>query len=382
MAGGAGVEYYFGYQYASSDLTCEDLRSRDNMWTQSKHALDFFSNFQVPFWNMTNANSRVTEGNFCLAEGNDDVIILYLPNGGMQSIDLSGANAYHIHWYDPVLGGELQIGSVTKVKPNPQQSLGSPPYSPGQDWVVRLKREVPESINAPTSQPTASLTEVPTLNKSSRPSTPPSASFFSQAPSQGMSDFVGPISSENTLSPTVANSNAPSSNKPSQILTDLPTGSPLNGPFGTASLQPSRSAFKQSLQPSNLPSNEPTSIMTDFPGTIFSKKTFSPTVAGSYTPSGQKPSQILTDVPTVSPSIVLSDTPSLQPSVRPSAIETSLQPSTPPTNKPISNIVTSGEIESQLDEGEDSRSGATRRFDFCRLLVTTVLSLSSISNVL
>jgi hypothetical protein len=32
MAGGAGVEYYFGYQRPQSDLTCQDFRSRDLMW--------------------------------------------------------------------------------------------------------------------------------------------------------------------------------------------------------------------------------------------------------------------------------------------------------------------------------------------------------------
>ena len=32
MAGGAGVEYYFGYQLLENDLVCQDLRSRDKSW--------------------------------------------------------------------------------------------------------------------------------------------------------------------------------------------------------------------------------------------------------------------------------------------------------------------------------------------------------------
>ncbi len=32
MAGGAGVEYYFGYQFTQNDLVCEDWRSRDQSW--------------------------------------------------------------------------------------------------------------------------------------------------------------------------------------------------------------------------------------------------------------------------------------------------------------------------------------------------------------
>ena len=32
MAGGAGVEYYFGYSLPENDLLCEDFRSRDRSW--------------------------------------------------------------------------------------------------------------------------------------------------------------------------------------------------------------------------------------------------------------------------------------------------------------------------------------------------------------
>ena len=36
MAGGAGVEWYFGYKHPHSDLTCQDWRTRANMWRQSR----------------------------------------------------------------------------------------------------------------------------------------------------------------------------------------------------------------------------------------------------------------------------------------------------------------------------------------------------------
>ena len=45
MAGGAGVEWYFGYKYAHNDLNCEDWRSRENVWNQTKYALDFFNKY-------------------------------------------------------------------------------------------------------------------------------------------------------------------------------------------------------------------------------------------------------------------------------------------------------------------------------------------------
>jgi len=41
MAGGAGVEYYFGYQTGETDLTAQDFRSRNLKWSDAKVALDF-----------------------------------------------------------------------------------------------------------------------------------------------------------------------------------------------------------------------------------------------------------------------------------------------------------------------------------------------------
>ena len=41
MGGGAGCQWYFGYGYAHNDLDCENFRSRENMWSQTRIALDF-----------------------------------------------------------------------------------------------------------------------------------------------------------------------------------------------------------------------------------------------------------------------------------------------------------------------------------------------------
>ena len=42
MAGGAGVEWYFGYKHPHNDLNAEDWRSRERMWDQTRIALEFF----------------------------------------------------------------------------------------------------------------------------------------------------------------------------------------------------------------------------------------------------------------------------------------------------------------------------------------------------
>jgi hypothetical protein len=50
MAGGAGVEYYFGYKLPQNDLACEDWRSRDKSWDFRRIALEFFPANKIPFW--------------------------------------------------------------------------------------------------------------------------------------------------------------------------------------------------------------------------------------------------------------------------------------------------------------------------------------------
>ena len=51
MAGGAGVEWYFGYNFPHNDLNCESWRSRDHMWDLTRYALEFFHN-HLPFAQM------------------------------------------------------------------------------------------------------------------------------------------------------------------------------------------------------------------------------------------------------------------------------------------------------------------------------------------
>lgn len=59
MAGGAGVEYYFGYQLPENDLICEDFRSRDRSWDACRIALTFFQENEIPFWEMDPADELV-----------------------------------------------------------------------------------------------------------------------------------------------------------------------------------------------------------------------------------------------------------------------------------------------------------------------------------
>ena len=145
MAGGAGVEYYFGYQLPQNDLITEDWRSRDRSWDYCRIALEFFGDHEIPFWRMENHNALVgndanTNQIYCFAEPGE-LYLVFLPEGGVQSLDLSDANgAFGIQWFNPREGGGLTAGSVARVQAGGSVSLGMPPSDGKDDWLAVVRR--------------------------------------------------------------------------------------------------------------------------------------------------------------------------------------------------------------------------------------------------
>ena len=139
MAGGAGVEWYFGYRYPHSDLSCEDWRSRDILWDQTRIALDFFHNY-LPFSEMKSADEITADkSDYCFArEG--VVYAIYLPGGKATNVNLSEGN-YSVQWFNPRTGGELLTGSVSTVPGRGSPSTGSPPVEDGKDWVCLIRKQ-------------------------------------------------------------------------------------------------------------------------------------------------------------------------------------------------------------------------------------------------
>lgn len=147
MAGGAGVEYYFGYTLPQNDLQCEDWRSREQSWHYGRLALEFFRKHAVPFWSMTNANALVENpghenSRYALARAGDRYVV-YLPAGGTTTLDLQRFDrTFVVEWYNPRDGGELRVGSVRRVRGPGPVFLGAPPSHPEEDWVI-LVRQTP-----------------------------------------------------------------------------------------------------------------------------------------------------------------------------------------------------------------------------------------------
>ncbi|MEO1438068.1 MAG: DUF5060 domain-containing protein, partial [Bacteroidota bacterium] len=142
MAGGAGVEYYFGYSLPHSDLTCQDFSSRSIMWGYNRIAHEFFMNY-LPFWEMENQNDLVNGNRYCLAK-TGEVYAIYIPpsNGGTANLAMPNDGLeYAVEWYDPRNGGALQLGSIESVMGvGDGVFLGDPPNSSNEDWVVLVRK--------------------------------------------------------------------------------------------------------------------------------------------------------------------------------------------------------------------------------------------------
>ena len=145
LAGGWGVEYYFGYKLPQHDLDCQDYRSRDKTWDYCRIALDFFRDNRVPFWEMKNVNALIgnekdDNSKYCLAKPGE-LYLVYLPKGGTTELDLSAATgSFTVKWFNPRAGGALQDGSVKSVSGGGKAALGAPPADAQEDWLVVIRK--------------------------------------------------------------------------------------------------------------------------------------------------------------------------------------------------------------------------------------------------
>ncbi len=129
MGGGAGVEWYFGWQNNSpqSDLSAETWRPREGMFRQTKHAVDFFQKY-LPFEQMRAADHlALAYADYCFAKPGE-VYCIYLFSGGNTRLKLAEHRGpFSVHWFDPKNGGELQTGTVETVWGPGQVDVGEPP---------------------------------------------------------------------------------------------------------------------------------------------------------------------------------------------------------------------------------------------------------------
>ena len=139
MAGGAGVEWYFGYKFAHNDLNCEDWRSREHIWDLTRYALEFFHK-HLPFTEMAHHNELTSvKGDYCFAKPGQ-IYAIYLPSGGTTKLKLGDSSAtFTVRWYNPRSGGPLQSSSVGVISGPGPVTIGHPPRAGDKDWVALIK---------------------------------------------------------------------------------------------------------------------------------------------------------------------------------------------------------------------------------------------------
>ncbi|MBN2314415.1 MAG: DUF5060 domain-containing protein, partial [Sedimentisphaerales bacterium] len=133
MAGGAGVEWYFGYKHPHSDLTCQDWRTREKVWDQCRIALEFFRKYEIPFWDMK-CEDEMTENTddyvFCKP---GEIYLIYLKHGGKVNLNVLVGN-FTYGWFNPRTGdGLLKTGSLSA---NQKAEVTAPDMN---DWLLVIR---------------------------------------------------------------------------------------------------------------------------------------------------------------------------------------------------------------------------------------------------
>jgi hypothetical protein len=137
MAGGAGVEWYFGYRHPHNDLNAEDWRSRERMWDQTRIALDFFRT-HVPIGTAVPLPGIVGATGACLGVPGR-LYVVQLPSAAGATVDLTAVTGrFRVRWFNPRTGGAPSGGTVASVTGGAVASLGLPPLDASSDWVAIL----------------------------------------------------------------------------------------------------------------------------------------------------------------------------------------------------------------------------------------------------
>jgi len=156
LAGGAGVEWLFGYKFAHNDINLEDFRSRDQMWRQTRIAVDFFQQY-LAFTEMQEADEYAQPaGTFCFARPGHAYVLQWRSSENELRVWLPEAR-YSVAWFNPRRGGQLETGSIATIDGGDTvgrrgfAAIGHPPQELDRDWIalLRLVGDPPKTVPPP-----------------------------------------------------------------------------------------------------------------------------------------------------------------------------------------------------------------------------------------
>jgi len=156
---GGNIEWYFGFGGLplGGDITVEDFRTREAMWTQSLHARRLMEN-NLPFHRMQPMDNLVSGENqdFGGAEvfvAAGEIYAVYLPTANGNAVIRAGElnGTWRLRWFNTLSG---QFESEQIVSANGEISLNNAPSARDRDWVVLIDRSGSNNIQ-PAPQPPA-----------------------------------------------------------------------------------------------------------------------------------------------------------------------------------------------------------------------------------
>ncbi|MEM9718467.1 MAG: DUF5060 domain-containing protein [Bacteroidota bacterium] len=139
MAGAWGIEWYFGYEHEHSDLTCEDWRTRDKMWDQSRYALEFFTQNSIPYWEMDPADDLTDNDDYILAKEAEQMVIYQKMGAKEPTVLPELEGTYSLRWFNP-RSGEMAEAEVVESN-SKGLKIATPKEDEEMDWVVWIQKK-------------------------------------------------------------------------------------------------------------------------------------------------------------------------------------------------------------------------------------------------
>ena len=127
----------------AEDQSLEDFRRYQEIWDYTWYARKFMEEY-LPFSEMEPNDDLLTGESESLGGGQvfakvEEIYAVYLPDtSATGDLDLGGVSgSFEKRWYNP-RSGDFE-GPIEDVDGGGSVSLGTPPSSPAEDWVVLLR---------------------------------------------------------------------------------------------------------------------------------------------------------------------------------------------------------------------------------------------------